>query len=300
MLITEHKLKDIDDRIIINLPDCFSSKDAYKEILYEISALTDGLFDIRNIEFDLIQANKWQIKILLENTSLINIEVVIGEYFDIKVLEIINSYIHSVSEYEKRNLVTLHGSIYDFAIGFIHPDQEIKLWKAQLIWRVEGWQKNRESLAIYQNYTKKESDSRINSCMKWVGYFKYNNEITLFKLIFDSVKDDQISGILYEGNDFENESEDFITFEGTVNKQEITYIKTYGDGVFYKLAKLLKYDENDVELPLNRTRVEYKGKFESPNYCKGKWYKPKTDIEFLGIDFSTDYCEGKWEMKLIE
>lgn len=300
MIQEKHMFPDFIQEIVVELPDCIETIDDYKRIIFEIAQLTGTLLHIKDVE-TFAQEKEWEIKISFENESLLS-KVEISQYFDSSILDILNAIISNKDLNEKRRLIDISGDIYDFAIAFTHPKNVHTLVKDNLIYRSDTWQKNQELFQIYENYKLIVNQSGNTLPKIWVGFFKYlkMEEITLFKLIIMKEEDGEIKGIIHEGNDFQNEKDDSITFKGKRDTSNLSFIKYYGEVSLKDIAQVLGLTQNEIDLANTKVEISYSGSIVNANYASGTWKKGKTELLLGGIDFGEPESSGIWEMKLVE
>jgi hypothetical protein len=300
MIQEKHMFPDFIKEIVVELPDCIETIDDYKRIIFELAQLTGTLLAIKEVQ-TLPQETEWEIKISFENESLM-IKLKKSQYFDLSLLNILNTIISKLDLKEERRLVDLSGGIYDFAIAFTHPKNMQQLVKNNSIWRSDAWQINQELLQIYESYKLRVNHIGISNPEIWVGFFKYSNmeEITLFKFVIMKEEDGEIKGIIHEGNDFQNEKEDSITFKGKRDAGNLSFIKYYGEVSLKDIAQVLRLTQNEIDLANTKVEISYSGSIVNTNFASGTWEKGKTELLLGGIDFGEPESSGIWEMKLME
>lgn len=291
-----------DDEHFIDVPDCIADGSCYKETIEKSFKITQGILQLD--EFSWVKnIEKFDFTLTVNGKEAGFSVAIVSDYIDsLGLIEGLNIVLNESGYSGDRRFCDINGEVADFGIAFITFAKEKELATQGLIWRSETWQRNQELLQIYNSFKLKANQSEKSLLGIWIGFSTYlkNEEITLFKLIIRKEKNGEIEGIIYEGNDFHNERNDYITFKGKSDNSELSFIKIYGDGLYKKLAQVLNLKVNEIDLSKAKNEISYLGRIVNSNFAYGKWTKGKSEIILDGVDFGENESNGIWEMKLVE
>ena len=299
-----HYFNDLisDEEHFIDVPDCIADGSSYKETFENSFNITQGILKLD--EFSWTKNNeKFEFELVVNGKAAGFSVCIASDYVDSSgLIEGLNNLLNECGYSGDKRFCDINGGVADFGIAFITKEKESDLVTQGLIWRSEEWKINQELFKIYNSFKLKTNQSEKSLVGKWVGYFKYleKEEITLFKLIIIKEENGEIEGIIHEGNDFHQEKNDYITFKGKRDNSDLSFIKNYGDGLFKKLAQVMRLKEIENDLPKTKIEIVYLGRIVNSNFAFGKWTKGKSEIILNGIDFGENESNGRWEMKLVE
>ena len=124
-----------ENQFFIDIPDCISDGNDYKETLEKSFLLTKGILELNNFESEELDG-RFRFAIIVNNKATEFSVEISGDYVDSDgIISGLNKILKE-SEYEGNNyFCDLNGDIADFAVAFINSNEEQELISQGLIYR---------------------------------------------------------------------------------------------------------------------------------------------------------------------